>query len=140
MLTIVQFRLITELRNKLYLHFHKLSLSFFNQQKSGELTSIIVNDVENMRRALTTCFQRLFVEPISIITLTVLLFIISWQLALISVIIIPIAGFVIINKTHKEFFDKAKMLRSKIIQTLQIAFLPRYNLFQKSIRKWRRWN
>ena len=97
MLTIVQFRLITELRNKLYLHFHKLSLSFFNQQKSGELTSIIVNDVENMRRALTTCFQRLFVEPISIITLTVLLFIISWQLALISVIIIPIAGFVIIN-------------------------------------------
>ncbi|HIB73084.1 MAG TPA: ABC transporter ATP-binding protein, partial [Candidatus Marinimicrobia bacterium] len=36
-LTIVQFRLITELRNKLYIHFHKLSLSFFNQHKSGEL-------------------------------------------------------------------------------------------------------
>ena len=96
-LTIVQFRLITELRNKLYVHFHKLSLSFFNQQKSGELTSIIVNDVENMRRTLTTSFQRLFVEPISIITFTGLLFIINWQLASISVIIIPIAGFIIIN-------------------------------------------
>ena len=96
-LTIVQFRLITELRNKLYVHFHKLSLSFFNQHKSGELTSIIVNDVENMRRTLTTSFQRLFVEPISIITFTGLLFIISWQLASISVIIIPIAGFIIIN-------------------------------------------
>ena len=96
-LTIVQFRLITELRNKLYIHFHKLSLSFFNQHKSGELTSIIVNDVENMRRTLTTSFQRLFVEPISIITFTGLLFIINWQLASISVIIIPIAGFIIIN-------------------------------------------
>ena len=96
-LTIVQFRLITELRNKLYVHFHKLSLSFFNQHKSGELTSIIVNDVENMRRTLTTSFQRLFVEPISIITFTGLLFIINWQLASISVIIIPIAGFIIIN-------------------------------------------
>ena len=96
-LTIVQFRLITELRNKLYVHFHKLSLSFFNQQKSGELTSIIVNDVENMRRTLTICFQRLIVEPINIITFTGLLFIISWKLALISVTIIPIAGFIIIN-------------------------------------------
>ena len=97
MLTIVQFRLITELRNKLYIHFHKLSLSFFNQHKSGELTSIVVNDVANMRQALTTSFQRIFVEPINIIAFSVLLFIISWKLALIAITIIPLAGFVIVN-------------------------------------------
>lgn len=97
MLTIVQFRLITELRNKLYVHFHKLSLSFFNQQRSGELTSIVVNDVGNMRQALTTGFQRIFVEPINIIAFSVLLFIISWKLALIAITIIPLAGFVIVN-------------------------------------------
>jgi len=97
MLTIVQFRLITELRNKLYVHFHKLSLSFFNQQRSGELTSIVVNDVGNMRQALTTGFQRIFVEPINILAFTSLLFIISWKLALIAITIIPLAGFVIVN-------------------------------------------
>jgi len=96
-LTIVQFRLITELRNKLYIHFHKLSLSFFNQHKSGELTSIVVNDVANMRQALTIGFQRIFVEPINIIAFTALLFIISWKLALIAITIIPLAGFVIFN-------------------------------------------
>ena len=96
-LTIVQFRLITELRNKLYIHFHKLSLSFFNQHKSGELTSIVVNDVANMRQALTIGFQRIFVEPINIIAFTALLFIISWKLALIAITIIPLAGFVIVN-------------------------------------------
>ncbi len=96
-LTIVQFRLITELRNKLYIHFHKLSLSFFNQHKSGELTSIIVNDVANMRQALTIGFQRIFVEPINIIAFTALLFIISWKLALIAITIIPLAVFVIFN-------------------------------------------
>ena len=96
-LTIVQFRLITELRNKLYKHFHKLSLSFFNQHKSGELTSIVVNDVANMRQALTIGFQRIFVEPINIIAFTVLLFIISWKLALIAITIIPLAGLVIVN-------------------------------------------
>ena len=97
MLTIVQFRLITELRNKLYIHFHKLSLSFFNQHKSGELTSIVVNDVANMRQALTIGFQRIFVEPINIIAFTALLFIISWKLALIAITIIPLAGLVIVN-------------------------------------------
>ena len=96
-LTIVQFRLITELRNKLYKHFHKLSLSFFNQHKSGELTSIVVNDVANMRQALTIGFQRIFVEPINIIAFTALLFIISWKLALIAITIIPLAGLVIVN-------------------------------------------
>ena len=96
-LTVVQFRLITELRDKLYIQFHKLSLSFFNQQKSGELTSIVVNDVGNMRQALTTGFQRIFVEPINILAFTSLLFIISWKLALIAITIIPLAGFVIVN-------------------------------------------
>ena len=96
-LTVVQFRLITELRDKLYIQFHKLSLSFFNQQKSGELTSIVVNDVGNMRQALTIGFQRIFVEPINILAFTSLLFIISWKLALIAITIIPLAGFVIVN-------------------------------------------
>ena len=48
-LTFIQFRLITKIRNDIYDHFHKLTLSFFDQKKSGELTSIVVNDVANMR-------------------------------------------------------------------------------------------
>ena len=112
-LIVVQYRLITELRNKLYIHFHSLSLSFFNRQKSGELTSIIVNDVANMRQALTVGFQRMFVEPINILVFTSLLFIISWQLASIAVIIIPLAGFVII-KISRSIRRKSRRTAVKI--------------------------
>ena len=112
-LIVVQYRLITEIRNKLYIHFHTLSLSFFNKQKSGELTSIIVNDVANMRQALTIGFQRMFVEPINIIAFTTLLFIISWQLALIAVIIIPLAGFVIV-KISRSIRRKSRRTAVKI--------------------------
>ena len=110
---VVKYRLITELRNRLYIHFHTLSLSFFNNQKSGELTSIIVNDVANMRQALTIGFQRMFVEPINIIAFTTLLFIISWQLALIAVIIIPLAGFVIV-KISRSIRRKSRRTAVKI--------------------------
>ena len=50
-------------------------------RKSGELTSIVVNDVANMRVALGASYK-LFVEPINIIVLITILFIINIKLAL----------------------------------------------------------
>ena len=96
-MTLVQYHLITEMRNRLYKHFNSQSLSYFHQKKSGELTSIIINDVANLRRALGTSFHQLLVEPINLLAFTVLLFIINWKLALISVVIVPVSGITIMT-------------------------------------------
>ena len=96
-MTLVQYHLITEIRNRLYKHFNSQSLSYFHQKKSGELTSIIINDVANLRRALGTSFHQLLVEPINLLAFTVLLFIINWKLALISIVIVPISGITIMT-------------------------------------------
>ena len=95
-LTYVQFNLITNIRNNLFDHFHKLSISFFDKNKSGELTSILVNDVSNMRIALGTSFHKIFIEPINIITFISILFIINLKLATIALLIIPITSLVIL--------------------------------------------
>ena len=94
-LTYIQFNLITKIRNDLYHHFHNLSLSFFDRTKSGELTSIVVTDVSNMRVALGTSFHKLFVEPINILLFISLLFIINTKLALYATAIVPITAMVI---------------------------------------------
>lgn len=96
-MTVVQFHLITEMRNRLYKHFNALSLSYFDQKKSGELTSIVINDVANLRHALGTSFHQLLVEPINLLAFIILLFIISWKLALLSIVILPIAGLTILS-------------------------------------------
>ena len=93
--SVVQFRLITDLRNKLYNHLHYLSLSYFNKKKSGELTAILISDVDNMRGALSTSFQKLLVEPINIMAFLTLLFIISPKLTAIAILVIPISGAII---------------------------------------------
>ena len=93
--SIVQFRLITDLRNKLYNHLHYLSLSYFNKNKSGELTAILVSDIDNMRGALSTSFQKLLVEPINIMAFLTLLFIISPKLTAIAILVVPISGAII---------------------------------------------
>ena len=94
-LTYVQYNLITKIRNDLYHHFHNLSLSFFDREKSGELTSIVVTDVSNMRIALGTSFHKLFVEPINILMFISLLFIINTKLAIYATAIIPITAMII---------------------------------------------
>ena len=99
-LSIVQYRLIRDLRNKLYSHFHYLSLSYFNKNKSGELTAVLVNDIDNMRNSLSIMSQKLFVEPINIIILMSLLFIVSTKLALIALLIIPVSGIIIFGISH----------------------------------------
>jgi subfamily B ATP-binding cassette protein MsbA len=91
----VQLKLIKDLRDTLYAHLHELSLSYFHRKKSGELLSIVLNDVGIMRRAFTVSFDKLLVEPINILTFVTLLFIISWKLALLSFVILPVSFFII---------------------------------------------
>ena len=94
-LTYIQFNLITEIRYSLYHHFHRLSMSFFDKNRSGELASIVLNDVSNMRIALGSSFHKIFVEPINVITLIIILFIINIKLAFIALGIVPLTLIVI---------------------------------------------
>ena len=93
---IIQYRLITKLRGDLYSHLQKMSMSYFDKSKSGELSSIVINDVSKMRVAFGSGFHKIFIEPINILTFVSLLFIINVKLALISLIIVPLTGIVIV--------------------------------------------
>ena len=91
----VQLRIVTKLRNRLYDHIQNLSLSYFQRRKSGDLSSVIINDVQSFNQSIGTTFQKIIVEPINILAFTVLLFIISWKLMLVALLIIPLSQFVI---------------------------------------------
>ena len=116
-LTYVQFNLITNIRNNLFDHFHKLSISFFDKNKSGELTSILVNDVSNMRVALGTSFHKIFIEPINIIAFISILFIINLKLATIALFIIPITSLVILL-IGKSIRRKSKRTAEQIAEIM----------------------
>ena len=74
----------------------RTKISFFDKNRSGELTSIIVNDVSNMRIALGTSFHKVFIEPINILTFVFILFVINIKLATIALFIIPVTSFIIL--------------------------------------------
>jgi ATP-binding cassette, subfamily B, bacterial MsbA len=84
-------RIILDMRNQLYTHVTGLSMNFFNNNKIGILISRITNDVQMVQGAIANVFGSVISSVFNIIGLVVLLFILQWKFALISIIVFPVA-------------------------------------------------
>ncbi|MBN1480224.1 ABC transporter ATP-binding protein [candidate division KSB1 bacterium] len=93
----VQLKIVIQLRNDLQRTLLRLPLSFFHKEHSGTLTSIVFNDVNAIQTVLDSSFVKMFLSPLQIIFNLILLMIISWKLTLITFLIIPVSGFLIVK-------------------------------------------
>jgi len=89
----VQNKAITNIRIKLFQYLNDLSLSFFNKTKTAELISILIKDISGMRIAFSESLQKIIVEPFSILSFILLLFIINTKFTLLVLVIIPSCAF-----------------------------------------------
>ena len=83
---------IRDLRNLIYAHLNQLSLSFFHHTPTGELISRIVNDVTLLQGAVSHALIRILRDFISVVGLLVVIFIMDWRLACMSMIFLPMAA------------------------------------------------
>jgi subfamily B ATP-binding cassette protein MsbA len=118
-LSYVQNNLIQDIRNSLYKHLQRLSLSFYDNNKTADISSIVLRDVSAMRTAFTQSIQKLINEPLNILVLIFMLFIISPKLTLIALITIPVSGFVIV-KLGQSIRRKAKRSSIQIAGVMNI--------------------
>jgi len=93
----VNFLTVNNIRNRLYEHLQSLSLRFYEQRKGGHITSIMVNDVNVLSTTLSNNFGKLIVTPIQILLLVAILFIISWKLTLLVLVVVPVMAVFIIK-------------------------------------------
>lgn len=87
--------LIKDLRNAAYNHMHRLPMSYFKNEKTGNLISIIINDVNVVQSSVSTVFLNLIREPLTILVFLGIALSISWRLTLISVVVLPFSLLVI---------------------------------------------
>ncbi len=118
-LSFVQNKMIQDIRNKVFKHLHNLPIPFYDKNKSGEITSIVLHDVSALRTAFTQSIQNLINEPLNILVLVFMLFLISAKLTFIAIITIPISAFVII-KLGQSIRRKAKRSSKQIAGVINI--------------------
>jgi len=82
--------LIRELRSRIFIHVQRLPLAFFSSTKTGALVSRINNDVLGVQQAFTGTLSSLVGNSITIVFTVIAMFILSWPIALVSLMTLPI--------------------------------------------------
>lgn len=95
-LAFIQQGIIKDIRNNLYSHLHRLPLSYFKQEKTGNLISRITYDVNVIQTSISAVFMSLFREPLTVLVLLGIALSISWKLTLFALIILPFSLFIIV--------------------------------------------
>ena len=141
-ISLLELNIIKDIRNILYEKVQNFPLSFFNKNKSGEILSIMLNDINWITIAFNKTFQVFFHEFISMLILFFMLFMISSKLTLLVLFTAPISAYVII-KIGQSIRRKAKRASHKISdissiiteKTAGISIVKAFNMTTNEISK-----
>ena len=106
LMTNVAQKITYKLRNDIAVKINKLPMKYFDKKTNGEVLSIITNDIDTLSMNLNQSITEIITSVCTIIGILVMMFSISWQMTLISLVILPIAGILvtcIVKKSQKYF-------------------------------------
>jgi ATP-binding cassette, subfamily B, bacterial MsbA len=106
-------KIVVDLRQHLYDHLQRLSLSFFDRTPTGMLMSRITNDVSQIQAAVKECVTGMIRDSLSVVGLVGVVFYRDWQLAIIAVLILPFAFFPIV-----KFGQKLRAISTKSLEAM----------------------
>ncbi len=106
-------KLTYRIRNDIAAKINKLPMNYFDKRTNGEVLSIITNDIDTLSMNLNQSITQIITAICTIIGILIMMFSISWQMTLISLVILPVAGFVvriIVGKSQKYFSRQQEYL------------------------------
>ena len=114
-MTGVSQNLTYQMRNDIIKKINHLPMKYFDKKTNGEVLSIITNDIDTLSFNLSQSITQIITSVCTIIGILIMMFSISWQMTLISLVILPIAGILVKNIVRKitKVFPKTTSLFSK---------------------------
>lgn len=115
---------LRDLRRQLYDKVVSLPLGYFTQERKGDILSRMTNDVNEVEASIMSALDVLFKDPIMITIYLLTLFVISWQLTLFVLILLPIAGLLIgrigrnLKRASKQGQEQNADILSQMEETL----------------------
>lgn len=95
---------IRKLRNEMFMKTLSLPIGFFNEERKGDLISKMTNDINEVEVSIMNVLETFIREPLTIIITLISMLVISPQLTLFLLILLPISGLIIgrIGKSLKK--------------------------------------
>lgn len=95
-----------KMRNDLVSKINKLPMRYFDKKTNGEVLSIITNDIDTLSTNLNQSITQIISASCTLIGILAMMLSISWQMTLVSIIILPITLIIvsfIVSKSQKYF-------------------------------------
>jgi len=138
---------VRDIRNNLYRKVLILPLSYYSEQRKGDIISRTTTDVQEIEWSIMTSLEMVFRDPIQIISYLVFLFIISPTLTLYVLIILPISTFFIgrigksLKKTSVKGQKKMGLILSMIEETISgLRIIKAFNAIDFADMRFRQTN
>ena len=86
--------IVRDIRIQVYAKVLSLPLSFFSEERKGDIIARMSADVTAVENSLTSSIDMLIRNPIALVVCFITLFSVSWQMTLFVIVILPLAGWV----------------------------------------------
>ncbi len=112
---------VRDLRNAVYKKTVELPLSYFSEQKKGDIMARVTNDVSTLQYSMLPVLELVIREPLTIIFTIIAMLYLSPSLTLFVFIFIPITGLIIsrIGKSLKRKSDRVQKEQGSILSILE---------------------
>ncbi len=112
---------VRDLRNKMYKKAMNLPLSYYSEEKKGDLMSRMTTDVQEIEWSIMQTLEMIFREPLTVIILFSLMLLISAKLTLYIIILLPIAAIIIalLGKNLKNASSATKHTLGQLISLIE---------------------
>ena len=116
---------LRDIRQPLYDKILSLPMGYFTEARRGDVISRMTNDVNEVEASIMSALDILFKDPVMILVYLVTLFVISWQLTLFVLILMPIAIFFIgrIGRSLKKASTRGQEQNAEILSSVDETLL-----------------
>jgi len=130
------------MRTKMYVKILALPIGYFSEQRKGDIMSRLTNDLSEVEGSTINVLETIFKEPITLVLFLVYLVVLSPQLTLFLLILLPVSGLVIgrigrsLKKQSTRVQEKLGAILSTIDETLGgIRIIKAFNAEKKQLNK-----
>ncbi len=112
---------VRDMRNQLYKKITSLPLSFFSEERKGDIIARMSGDVQEVENSIMSSLEMIFKNPVLIVAYFSTLLFISWELTLFTLIIVPLMGMLMgaVGRKLKKASLKAQALWSDTMSQVE---------------------
>ena len=95
-------RTVYKLRSRVEDKIHVLPLKYFDEHPRDDLLSRVTNDIDNISQTLQQTLSQLFISVLTVVGVVAMMFSISWHLALIALVSIPLTAIIVMRVAKRS--------------------------------------